>query len=64
CTAFASRATARDFAFPICRPISDGQRVRGRLYSALALSGPARLLFDDRFITAIVIPFMQALGAA
>ena len=39
----------------------EARRARGRLSGLL---GPLRLLFHDRFITAIVIPFMQALVAA
>jgi hypothetical protein len=49
---------------PLGRRLGLGRGVRGWLFTALALLGPARLLFHDRFITAIVIPFMQALGAA
>ncbi|MEX2318196.1 MAG: membrane bound O-acyl transferase family-domain-containing protein [Pirellulales bacterium] len=37
---------------------------RGRLFSALVLLLPARLLFHDPFVLRIVVPFMQALGAA
>jgi alginate O-acetyltransferase complex protein AlgI len=48
---------------PFGRRLGLGRGVRGWIFTALALLGPARLLFHDRFITAIVIPFMQALGA-
>lgn len=49
---------------PVGRRLGLGRGMHGWLFTALALLGPARLLFHDRFITAIVIPFMQALGAA
>jgi hypothetical protein len=37
---------------------------RGWLFAALVLLLPARLLLHDPFVTRIVLPFMQALGAA
>jgi alginate O-acetyltransferase complex protein AlgI len=41
-----------------------GRGLRGWLFTALVLLAPAGLLFHKPFITAIVIPFMRALGAA
>lgn len=41
-----------------------GRGWRGWLFTAMALLLPARLLFHDRFVTVIVVPFMTALGAA
>jgi alginate O-acetyltransferase complex protein AlgI len=49
---------------PFGRRLGLGRGMRGWLFTALTLLGPARLLFHDPFITAIVIPFMKALGAA
>jgi hypothetical protein len=49
---------------PVGRRLGLGRGLGGWLFTALALLGPARLLFHDRFITAILIPFMQAQGAA
>jgi alginate O-acetyltransferase complex protein AlgI len=49
---------------PLGRRLGLGRGVRGWLVTAVALLAPARLLFHDPFITAIVIPFMRALGAA
>jgi alginate O-acetyltransferase complex protein AlgI len=41
-----------------------GRGLRGWTFTALVLLGPATLLFHRHFITAIVVPFMKALGAA
>ena len=41
-----------------------GRGWRGWLFVAASLLLPVRLLFHDRFVTVIVIPFMKALGAA
>ncbi len=46
------------------RALGLGRGVRGWLFTAIALLAPARLLFHDRFVTAVVLPFMTALGAA
>jgi hypothetical protein len=49
---------------PLGRRLGLDRGVRGWLFMAVALLAPARLLFHDPFIAAIVIPFMRALGAA
>ena len=49
---------------PLGRRLGLGRGLRGWLFTALTLLGPARLLFHDPFITAIVIPFMKALWRA
>jgi D-alanyl-lipoteichoic acid acyltransferase DltB (MBOAT superfamily) len=36
----------------------------GRLFAVVVLLVPVRLLFHDRFVLSVVLPFMQALGAA
>jgi len=46
------------------RSIGLGRGWRGWLFTAAALLLPVRLLFHDRFVDVIVIPFMKALGAA
>ncbi len=49
---------------PFGRRLGLGRGLVGWLFTAIALLAPARLLFHDRFLTAIVIPFMEAVGAA
>ena len=45
------------------RSLGLGKGVRGWLFTALVLLGPARLLFHDPFVMRIVVPVMEALGA-
>jgi hypothetical protein len=49
---------------PFGRRLGLDRGLVGWLFTAIALLAPARLLFHDRFLTAIVIPFMEAVGAA
>jgi hypothetical protein len=37
---------------------------RGRAFTALAILGPAPLLFHPWFLGRIVVPFMEAIGAS
>jgi hypothetical protein len=46
------------------RAIGLGAGWRGWLFALLILLGPARLLFHDPFVLRVVVPFMEALGAA
>lgn len=46
------------------RRLGLGRGWRGWAFTAVALLAPARLLFHDQFILAVVVPFMKALGAA
>jgi alginate O-acetyltransferase complex protein AlgI len=40
-----------------------GRGLRGRLFMAAVVAGPAPLLFHAPFLTRVVIPFLQVLGA-
>ena len=48
----------------IGRSLGFGRGWRGWLFTGLVLLLPLRLLFHDIFVTRVVVPFMQALGAA
>jgi hypothetical protein len=49
---------------PIGASLGLGRGWRGWLFAAVALLLPVRLLFHDPFVARIVVPFMQACGAA
>jgi hypothetical protein len=46
------------------RNLGLGSGWRGWLFTAMILLGPAALLFHEPFLRNVVVPFMQALGAA
>ncbi len=49
---------------PTARKLGLGSRWRGWLFTAVVLLAPAGLLFHPPFLRNVVVPFMQALGAA